>query len=113
MPYRIDLAGGWLDQPFVGKYSNGSVLTISIEPTIEFNERSGMASSTRRQAIQLWHTDVPSGDKEKLADYSSVSKILREIKSLRVPRMLLGLFYRHLINLNITASIGRKNIVTV
>lgn len=45
----------------------GSVVTISIEPTIEFNERSGMASSTRRQAIKLWHTDVPSGDKEHLA----------------------------------------------
>jgi cytidyltransferase-like protein len=67
MPYRIDLAGGWLDQPFVGKYSYGPVLTISIEPTIEFNERSGMASSTRRKAIELWHTDVPSGDKEKLS----------------------------------------------
>lgn len=67
MPYRIDLAGGWLDQPYVGKYSKGSVLTISIEPTIEFNERSGMASSTRRHAVQLWHTDVPSGDKKKLA----------------------------------------------
>jgi cytidyltransferase-like protein len=67
MPYRIDLAGGWLDQPYVGKYSVGSVLTISIEPTVEFNERSGMASSTRRHAIQLWHTDVPPGDKEHLA----------------------------------------------
>jgi len=67
MPYRIDLAGGWLDQPYVGKYSPGPVLTISIEPTIEFNERSGMASSTRRHAIKLWHTDVPPGDKEHLA----------------------------------------------
>jgi galactokinase/mevalonate kinase-like predicted kinase len=67
MPYRIDLAGGWLDQPYVGKYSAGSVITISIEPTLEFNERSGMASSTRRHAIKLWHTDVPSGDKEQLA----------------------------------------------
>jgi cytidyltransferase-like protein len=67
MPYRIDLAGGWLDQPYVGKYAAGSVLTISIEPTVEFNERSGMASSTRRHAVKLWHTDVPSGDKEHLA----------------------------------------------
>ncbi|MGA2092810.1 MAG: adenylyltransferase/cytidyltransferase family protein [Sedimentisphaerales bacterium] len=67
MPFRIDLAGGWLDQPFVGKYSKGPVITISIEPTIEFNERSGMASSTRRKAIELWHTDIPPGDKEKLA----------------------------------------------
>jgi cytidyltransferase-like protein len=67
MPYRIDLAGGWLDQPFVSKFTAGSVLTISIEPTVEFNERSGMASSTRRKAIELWHTDIPSGNKEHLA----------------------------------------------
>jgi hypothetical protein len=43
------------------------VLTISIEPTIEFNDRSGMASSTRRKAIDLWHTDIPAGDRERLA----------------------------------------------
>jgi cytidyltransferase-like protein len=67
IPFRIDLAGGWLDQPFVSKHHPGSVLTISIEPTMEFNDRSGMASSTRRKAIELWHTDVPGGDKETLA----------------------------------------------
>jgi len=67
MPYRIDLAGGWLDQPFVGKLAPGPVLTVSIEPTIEFNERSGMASSTRRKAIEIWHTDVPPGNREQLA----------------------------------------------
>ena len=67
MPYRIDLAGGWLDQPFVGKLAPGPVLTISIEPTVEFNERSGMASSTRRKAIEIWHTDVPPGNREQLA----------------------------------------------
>jgi cytidyltransferase-like protein len=67
IPYRIDLAGGWLDQPFVNKLCPGPVLTISIEPTIEFNERSGMATSTRRKAIELWHFDIPSGDREQLA----------------------------------------------
>ena len=67
IPYRIDLAGGWLDQPFVGKYTGGPVLTVSIEPTVEFNERSGMASSTRRKAIELWQTDIPSGNREQLA----------------------------------------------
>lgn len=67
MPYRIDLAGGWLDQPYVGKYAPGPVLTVSIEPTFEFNERSGMASSTRRKAIELWITDIPQGNKEQLA----------------------------------------------
>ncbi len=46
IPYRIDMAGGWLDQPWVSKFYPGPVLTFSIEPTVEFNERSGMASST-------------------------------------------------------------------
>ena len=67
IPYRLDLAGGWLDQPFVSKFYPGAVLTISIEPTMEFNERSGMASSSRRRAIELWQTDIPVGNREKLA----------------------------------------------
>jgi len=67
MPYRIDLAGGWLDQPYVSKHYPGSVITISLEPTIEFNERSGMASSTRRSALDLWGPKLPAGNPEKLA----------------------------------------------
>jgi cytidyltransferase-like protein len=67
IPFRIDLAGGWLDQPWVSKHSPGSVLTISLEPTLEFNQRSGMASSTRRSAMDLWGTRIPPGDYEKLA----------------------------------------------
>jgi len=67
IPYRLDLAGGWLDQPYVSKHGAGSVLTISLEPVIEFNERSGMASSSRRRAIELWQTDLPEGNREKLA----------------------------------------------
>ncbi len=67
IPYRIDLAGGWLDQPFVSKFHPGSVLTVSIEPTIEFNDRSGMASSTRRRAVELWGAQMPHGDPATLA----------------------------------------------
>jgi cytidyltransferase-like protein len=67
IPFRIDLAGGWLDQPYVSKFYPGSVVTISIEPTIQFNERSGMASSTRRAAIDMWGPRIPPGDPEKLA----------------------------------------------
>ncbi len=66
IPYRIDLAGGWLDQPYVSKHCPGSVITVSIEPTIEFNERSGMASSTRRVAIDLWGPRLPADNLEKL-----------------------------------------------
>ena len=67
MPYRIDVAGGWLDQPFVSKMYPGPVITISLEPTIEFNERSGMATSTRRTASELWGPKMPAGDYEKIA----------------------------------------------
>lgn len=67
IPFRIDLAGGWLDQPYVSKFHSGAVITISIEPTIEFNNRSGMASSTRRKAIELWRNDIPHGNPEHLA----------------------------------------------
>lgn len=62
IPYRIDLAGGWLDQPWVSELYPGPVLTISIEPTYEFNLRSGMATSTRQKAIELWKTSLPGGD---------------------------------------------------
>jgi len=67
MPYRIDLAGGWLDQPFVSRLHPGPVLTISLESNIAFNERSGMATSTRNKALELWGFKLPSGDPAKLA----------------------------------------------
>lgn len=67
IPFRIDLAGGWLDQPYVSKYYPGSVLTLSIQPTIQFNDRSGMASSTRKAAIEIWGERIPAGDLETLA----------------------------------------------
>ena len=68
IPYRIDLAGGWLDQPFVSKYGAGPVITINIEPDFEFNHRSGMATSSRNRAIELWQTDIPEGDRKHLAE---------------------------------------------
>jgi cytidyltransferase-like protein len=67
MPYRIDLAGGWLDQPFVSRHHPGSVITLSIEPTVEFNDRSGMATSTRRAAQELWGARLPAGSPYRLA----------------------------------------------
>jgi len=67
IPYRIDLAGGWIDQPYVCSLYPGPVLTISIEPDYEFNDRSGMSTSSRKKAIELWKVDIPHGDKEQLA----------------------------------------------
>lgn len=67
IPFRIDLAGGWLDQPFVSQHYPGAVVTISIEPTKAFNERSGMATSTRNAAIELWGPRLPPDRPERLA----------------------------------------------
>jgi hypothetical protein len=67
IPYRIDLAGTWIDQPYVSKFCPGWAITASIEPTIEFNERSGMATSTRKKAIELWNDNLPMENPEKLA----------------------------------------------
>ncbi|MBZ0171314.1 MAG: adenylyltransferase/cytidyltransferase family protein [Phycisphaerales bacterium] len=67
VPYRLDLAGGWLDQPYVSALCPGPVVNVSLEPTHEFNHRSGMASSTRETAIGLWGPRLPADDREKLA----------------------------------------------
>ncbi len=67
IPFRLDLAGGWLDQPYVSKYASGPVLTISINPKVEFTNRSGMSSSTRNKAIEIWGYKIPNDDPEKLA----------------------------------------------
>jgi galactokinase/mevalonate kinase-like predicted kinase len=67
IPYRLDLAGGWLDQPFVSKHYPGPVITISVEPTHDFNDRSGMSSSTRKKAIEIWGYRLPDEDPEKLS----------------------------------------------
>jgi cytidyltransferase-like protein len=67
VPYRIDLAGTWIDQPYVSKYHPGSAVLISIEPTVEFFERSGMATSTRRAAYRLWPAGIPIGKPEDMA----------------------------------------------
>ena len=67
IPYRVELCGGWLDQPDVNALVPGPVIVMSIEPTIEFNDRSGLATSSRKKAIELWQTQIPPGNREKLA----------------------------------------------
>lgn len=67
VPYRIDLAGGWLDQPFVSKLHPGPVITLSLEPDERYERRSGMASSTRDTAVTIWGPRLPVEEREKLA----------------------------------------------
>ncbi len=67
IPFRVELCGGWMDQPFINSLVSGPVITISINPDYDFNDRSGMATSSRKKAIELWQTEIPVGDPEKLA----------------------------------------------
>jgi len=68
LPYRIDLAGTWIDQPYVSKFSPGWAITLSIEPVIEYNERCGMSTSTRNAAKKIWPYFLPLEKPETLAE---------------------------------------------
>jgi cytidyltransferase-like protein len=61
-PFRLCLAGGWMDQPWVSKMHPGSVVVAQIRPTMNFNDRSGLATSSRKIGIQLWGDKYPEGD---------------------------------------------------
>jgi cytidyltransferase-like protein len=61
-PYRLCLAGGWIDQPWVSKIHHGSVVVAQIYPTLDFNDRSGLATSSRKVGIELWGDYQPEGD---------------------------------------------------
>jgi hypothetical protein len=67
LPYRLDLAGTWIDQPYVSQYCPGWAITVSLEPIIDFNERCGMSTSTRNAAARLWPYELPAMHSEKLA----------------------------------------------
>ncbi|MAS97344.1 MAG: cytidyltransferase [Kiritimatiellaceae bacterium] len=53
LPYRLCLAGGWMDQPFISMYASGSVVTVQIDPRDDFMTRGGLATSTRKTWEQL------------------------------------------------------------
>jgi hypothetical protein len=69
VPYRIALAGGWIDQPFVSRHNPrppGSMVVIGIKPEYRFMDRSGIACGTRRVALELWKGRLPKRDPAEL-----------------------------------------------
>lgn len=67
LPYRVDIAGTWIDQPYVSEHGAGWAITASIEPTVEFMERGGMSTSTRNAAKKIWPYELPPYNEEMLA----------------------------------------------
>ncbi len=71
LPYRIQLAGGWIDQPFVSRLNPappGSMVVASLEPTVKFMERAGMATGSRKVARRLWPDGLPRSDPAALVE---------------------------------------------
>lgn len=67
LPTRLDLAGTWIDQPYVSEYAPGWAITISLVPTFEVRERCGLSTSTRNQIKRIWPLHLPNMDPEMLA----------------------------------------------
>ncbi len=67
LPTRLDLAGTWIDQPYVSCLAPGWALTISLEPTFEVRERCGLSTSTRNVIKSVWPYRLPDMDPKKLA----------------------------------------------
>ena len=67
IPTRLDLAGTWIDQPYVSYFAPGWALTISLEPTFEVRDRCGLSTSTRNMIRKLWPVRLPDMEPEMLA----------------------------------------------
>lgn len=67
IPTRLDLAGTWIDQPYVSCFAPGWAITISLVPTFEVRERCGLSTSTRNMIKRIWPLKLPDMDPEMLA----------------------------------------------
>jgi hypothetical protein len=69
IPYRLALAGGWIDQPFVSRLNPkppGSMVVVSVQPTFRFMDRSGICGSTREIALHIWKGKLPNRNPDVL-----------------------------------------------
>jgi len=62
IPNRLQLAGGWIDQPFISQLHTeppGSMVVAALEPTFRVMDRAGCGSGTRAIATKLWQGRLP------------------------------------------------------
>jgi hypothetical protein len=70
IPNRLQLAGGWIDQPFVNEHNPkppGAMVVVQIEPDFRPMNRSGIASGTRAIAMRIWKGKLPNRPPADLA----------------------------------------------
>lgn len=108
IPYRLALAGGWIDQPFISRLNPeppGSMVVVSLRPTHWYMERSGMATGTRRVARALWGDAIPGGDP------AAQVRTLYEAENRNLPdpsgsQDMVGLIYGGVSRLDYDARVG-------
>jgi hypothetical protein len=69
IPHRLQLAGGWIDQPFVSRHNPnppGSMVVAQIEPDFPAMDRSGLATGTRAVAARMWRGRIPGRPRAEL-----------------------------------------------
>ena len=67
LPTSLDLAGTWIDQPYVSCHAPGWAITMSLLPTFEVRERCGLSTSTRNMIKKIWPVKLPDMNPEILA----------------------------------------------
>jgi hypothetical protein len=83
IPNRLQLAGGWIDQPFVSRHNlepPGSMVVVQIESNFRPMNRSGIACGTRAIAMKLWRKSLPRISRDRLVRklYEQENKDKRE-----------------------------------
>ena len=69
IPYRLALAGGWIDQPFISKHNPsapGSMVVVCVVPEFLFLERAGICTGTRNIALKIWKNGLPKNNPDEL-----------------------------------------------
>ena len=70
IPYRLALAGGWIDQPFCSRLNPtppGSMVVVGVKPAFHWMERSGIATGTRAVIRGIWGS-LPPRPPEQLVE---------------------------------------------
>jgi hypothetical protein len=70
IPYRLALAGGWIDQPFCSRLNPeppGSMVVVGLKPAFHWMERAGLATGTREVVRRIWGS-LPSRDPAQLVE---------------------------------------------
>ena len=90
IPFRLALAGGWIDQPFCSRLNPtppGSMVVVSVQPTFHWMERAGIAG----HVAEAVRTELENCDFGRFAPSASQGKQMQEsLERIRKLRKLIS-----------------------